>query len=163
VFGASASTAFYRREALLRVGMFPESFGAYFEDVDLAFRLHRAGYQVMFEPGARILHRGSCSHGRNPPRWLREQQAHNEEQVFWRNLPLSELSRALPRHLAVLAGKAWRRWQEGTLLPFLFGRLRVLGEMRQLLRHRRALRELGPDMPLPKWAVESAFWDTGLC
>ena len=40
VFGASASSAFYRRDVLLAVGGFPETFGAYFEDVDLAFRLH---------------------------------------------------------------------------------------------------------------------------
>src|SRR5205807_6501301 len=46
VFGASASSAFFRRDVLLRVGAFPDSFGAYFEDVDLAFRLHGAGYQV---------------------------------------------------------------------------------------------------------------------
>src|SRR5229473_5411013 len=50
VFGASASCAFYRRQALVQVGSFPESFGAYFEDVDLAFRLHWAGYEVMYEP-----------------------------------------------------------------------------------------------------------------
>src|SRR5262249_43231781 len=50
VFGASASSAFYRREAFLGVGGFPEEFGAYFEDVDLAFRLHRAGRRVVYEP-----------------------------------------------------------------------------------------------------------------
>ncbi len=43
VFGASASSAFYRRDLLRRVGSFAERFGAYFEDVDLSFRLHRAG------------------------------------------------------------------------------------------------------------------------
>src|SRR5262245_9210931 len=56
VFGAAGTGAFYRREALDRVGLFPESFGAYFEDVDLSFRLHRAGYRVLFEPAARLLH-----------------------------------------------------------------------------------------------------------
>src|SRR5262249_15618476 len=30
VFGASGSSAFYRRDLLLQVGCFPESFGAYF-------------------------------------------------------------------------------------------------------------------------------------
>ena len=41
VFGASASSAFYRRDSLLEVGALPEDFGAYFEDVDLSFRLQR--------------------------------------------------------------------------------------------------------------------------
>jgi GT2 family glycosyltransferase len=157
VFGASASSAFYRREVLNRVGAFPESFGAYFEDVDVAFRLHRAGYRVVFEPAARVLHRVSASHGR-PRRRLLEQQSRNEERVFWRNLPGGDLARALPRHLAVLAAKAWRRWQEGTLLPFVWGRLRVLGELPALLRHRRHLRDLGPADRVERWRVEEVFW-----
>lgn len=159
VFGASASSAFYRRAALLRVGGLPEAFGAYFEDVDLAFRLQRAGYRAVFEPGARVLHRVSASYGR-PRRRLLEQQSCNEERVFWRNLPGPALVRALPRHLAVLAAKAWRRWQEGTLTPFLCGRLRLLGEIRSLLRHRRELRRLGVASDTSSWQVEPRYWGT---
>jgi GT2 family glycosyltransferase len=137
VFGASASSAFYRRDWLLHVGSFPESFGAYFEDVDVSFRLRRAGGVIAFEPAARVLHHGSASHGR-PSGALLEQQSRNEERVFWRNVPAANLPLALPLHLAVLAAKAWRRWREGTLAPFLRGRLAVAGEVRDLLRHRRA-------------------------
>jgi GT2 family glycosyltransferase len=157
VFGASASSAFYRRAALDRVGAFPEAFGAYFEDVDLAFRLQRAGYRAVFEPGARVLHRVSASHGR-PRRRLLEQQSCNEERVFWRNLPGRALLRALPAHLAVLAAKAWRRWREGTLAPFLCGRLRLLSEIPSLLRYRRALARLGPAADLARWEVEPRYW-----
>jgi GT2 family glycosyltransferase len=157
VFGASASSAFYRRDVLLRIGAFPESFRAYFEDVDVAFRLHRAGYQVVYEPTSRVLHRVSASYGR-PRRRLLEQQAQNEERVFWRNVPWSDLPAALPRHLAVLAAKGWRRWQEGTLTAFLCGRLRLLGEVRTLARHRRALRLLGPATAAADWHVENHFW-----
>jgi GT2 family glycosyltransferase len=160
VFGASASSAFYRREVLLRVGAFPESFGAYFEDVDLAFRLHRAGYQVWFEPASRVLHRMSSSYGR-PRRALLAQQSRNEECVFWRNLPRRTLLRALPLHLAVLAAKAWRRWEEGGLAPFLCGRMRVLGEVPALARHRRWLTGLGPATGMERWEVEDQFWGEG--
>jgi GT2 family glycosyltransferase len=153
VFGASGSSAFYRREALLRVGAFPESFGAYFEDVDLAFRLHRAGYEIVFEPASRVLHHVSASYGR-ARRELLEQQSQNEERVFWRNLPPRLLARALPRHLAVLTGKAWRRWQEGTLVPFLCGRFRVLGEVKELVRHRRWLARLGPAKEIAGWEID---------
>jgi GT2 family glycosyltransferase len=144
VFGASASSAFYRRSALERVGFFPEEFGAYFEDVDLSFRLNRAAYRVQFEPNSRVWHRGGASYGRKDRRLL-EQQSCNEERVFWRNVPGSELLRSLPRHMAVLAGKAVRRCREGTLIPFLMGRLRVLGEVGQLVRHRRALHQMAAD------------------
>jgi GT2 family glycosyltransferase len=160
VFGASASSAFYRRDVLLRIGAFPESFGAYFEDVDVAFRLHRAGYQVVFDPAARILHHVSASHG-PPRRRLLEQQSRNEERVFWRNVPAADWPGALPRHLAVLAAKAWRRWREGTLTPFVCGRLRVLGEIGALARHRRALGALGPTARAADWDVEERFWGDG--
>jgi GT2 family glycosyltransferase len=156
VFGASASSAFYRREAVLRVGGFPEDFGAYFEDVDLAFRLQRAGYRALFEPASRVLHHGGASY-RRPPALL-EQQSRNEERVFWRNVPGKALWRALPLHLAVLAAKAWRRWREGNLLPFVRGRLRVLAEAPAIWRHRRRLRRLGPEMPLRSWCVEARWW-----
>jgi GT2 family glycosyltransferase len=154
VFGASASSAFYRRSALLHVGTFPECFGAYFEDVDLAFRLQRAGYHACFAPDSRVLHRVGGSHGKRGRR-LAEQQSCNEERVFWRNLPWPTLAQALPLHLAVLAGKAWRRWQEGKLTPFLCGRLRLLGEIPALLRHRRLLKELGPGRAPNLWQVET--------
>jgi GT2 family glycosyltransferase len=157
VFGASASSAFYRRDALLRVGAFPEEFGAYFEDVDVAFRLQRAGYRAVYEPAARVLHRVSASYGK-PRRRLLERQSCNEERVFWRNVPGRALARALPLHAAVLAAKAWRRWREGALAPFVCGRLRLLAELPALLRHRRWLRRLGPDADVRAWQVEERFW-----
>jgi GT2 family glycosyltransferase len=157
VFGASGSSAFYRRDVLRRVGGLPAGFGAYFEDVDLAFRLHRAGYEVVFEPAARVLHHVGASYGR-PGGALLERQSCNEERVFWRNVPGRDLPRAVPLHLAVLAAKAWRRWREGTLAPFLRGRLRVLGEVPALLRHRQALQALGPAVPARQYGVESRFW-----
>jgi GT2 family glycosyltransferase len=156
VFGASGSSAFFRREVALRVGGFPETFGAYFEDVDLAFRLNRAGYAAVFEPASRVLHHVNSSYGR-PARSLLAQQSRNEERVFWRNLPADVLTRALPAHLVVLAGKAWRRWREGTLRPFLCGRLRVLGEVPALLRHRRQLAALGSAADLTKWPVDFSW------
>ena len=156
VFGASASSAFYRRDALLEVGAFSESFGAYFEDVDLAFRLHWAGYEVVFEPCSRVFHRISSSYGR-PNRRLLEQQSRNEERVFWRNLPAGFLTRAVPRHIAVLVGKARRRWEEGGLLPFFFGRLRVLGEALSILHHRRNLRDRFSGIRPSRWEIDASY------
>ena len=154
VFGASASSGFYRRAALDEVGLFPECFGSYFEDVDLAFRLQRAGYQTIYEPASRVLHHGSASFGHQGRR-LVEQQSRNEELVFWHNLPARVLLRSLPRHLAVLVGKALRRREEGTLTPWLLGRLRVLSEVPAILRHRGALRAWTKDTDVAAWRVDS--------
>jgi GT2 family glycosyltransferase len=140
VFGPSASSAFYRREMVLRVGAFPEDFGAYFEDVDLACRLRRAGGWTVYEPRSRVLHRGGCSYGR-PSAALVEQQSRNEERLFWRNVAGSELPWAVPLHAAVLAGKCWLRWREGTLVPFLRGRARALAESCRRAPRRSGARE----------------------
>ena len=161
VFGASASSAFYRREVLLDVGGFPEDFGAYFEDVDVSFRLHWAGFRIVYEPASRVWHRVSASHGRRARRLL-EQQSCNEERVFWRNLPGRDLLRALPWHAAVLAAKMCRRWQEGTLLPFILGRLRTLAEAPVLLRHRRELRRRSDRPDTAAWGVETRYWGAAL-
>lgn len=157
VFGVSASSAFYRRQALLDVGAFPEEFGAYFEDVDVSFRLHWAGHRLVYEPASRVWHRVSASHGKLARRLL-EQQSRNEERVFWRNLPASALLRAVPWHAAVLAAKACRRWEDGELLPFVFGRLRAWGEIPHILRHRRRLRQRSDGGNAPAWGVEPRFW-----
>jgi GT2 family glycosyltransferase len=157
VFGASASSAFYRRQALLDVGAFPEEFGAYFEDVDVAFRLHWAGHRIVYEPASCVWHCGSASHGR-PRRRLLLQQSRNEERVFWRNLPLRDLLRAIPWHAAVLAAKGVRRWRHGELLPFLFGRLRAFSEMADIVRHRRRLPRERDRGSAAAWGVETRFW-----
>jgi GT2 family glycosyltransferase len=154
VFGTSAAAGFYRRSTLDQIGLFAEEFGSYFEDVDLAFRLNQAGYTSMHEPGSRVLHHISASYGRVGRRLL-ERQSCNEERVWWRNLPASALWRALPRHVAVLAGKAWRRFDEGTLTPWLFGRLRVLWDWRAIARHRRDLPTNGD---MTAWRIDEDFW-----
>jgi len=120
VWGASASAAFYRRDALLAAGGFPADFGAYFEDVDLSHRLNRTGGVTLFQPASVVWHRVSSSYGRSPSREGLVRQSRNEERVFWRNAARIE---HLPRHAAVLAGKAVRRLREGTFRPWMQGRL----------------------------------------
>ncbi|MBA4188409.1 MAG: glycosyltransferase [Planctomycetaceae bacterium] len=125
VWGASAAAAFYRRDAIIEAGGFPEHFKAYFEDVDLSFRLRRLGGEVMYDPASVVWHRVSSSYGKRPSRRTLEQQSCNEERVFWRNVRGLDRARWLPRHTAVLGGKAVKRLQEGTLLPWLLGRVRA--------------------------------------
>ncbi len=125
IFGASASSAFYRREWLVRIGGFPESFGAYFDDVDVACRLRQAGGVTIYEPASRVIHHGGASHGRGTRRLI-EQQSCNEERLYWRN---RRGWSTLPRHAAVVGAKAVRRWSEGRLLPWLAGRTRAWIEL----------------------------------
>ena len=125
VWGVSAAAGFYRRSALVAAGGFPPDFGAYFEDVDLSFRLRKLGFAARFDPDSVVWHRVSASYGRRPGRRTLELQSRNEERVYWRNVRGRDRLRSLPRHAAVLAGKACRRLAEGTLTPWAVGRVRA--------------------------------------
>lgn len=129
VWGVSATAGFYRRSVLLATGGFPTDFGAYFEDVDLSCRIRKLGHTIWFEPTSIVRHRVSASYGKRPSRRILELQSRNEERVFWRNLDRNTRFRHLPRHAAVLAGKACRRLQEGTLVPWTLGRIRAWAGM----------------------------------
>jgi len=59
-WGVSATAALYRREALGRT-IFDEQFFAYYEDVDLCARLHKAGWRTEVLPFIKATHRGSQS------------------------------------------------------------------------------------------------------
>lgn len=66
IFGASATAVIYRRAALEAVALpggqiFAEALFTYYEDVELAVRLRRAGWSAWLEPPARARHAGSAS------------------------------------------------------------------------------------------------------
>jgi GT2 family glycosyltransferase len=57
-----------RTDAFRAVGGFDEGFFLYVEEVDLCWRLRRAGWKVLYEPKARVLHRGAVSTSSHPYR-----------------------------------------------------------------------------------------------
>ena len=130
VFGVSATAALYRRSALDAVALAPgEVFdlrlGAYYEDVDLACRLRRAGRSALWVPAARALHAGSVT-GDRRRRWRLTRLYGNRWAVAARCLgrgfpaavprmaarDLADLARAVGRaDLAAVTGilTGWRR------------------------------------------------------
>ena len=64
VLGPLGGAALWRRAALERAGLLCESYFLYWEDVDIALRVNRAGYACRTEPAARVLHVGSATVGR---------------------------------------------------------------------------------------------------
>ena len=76
-----------RREAIEQVGRFDEGYGKYFEDVDMGWRMARAGWQVMYHGAASCYHLESRAskkpfsadawlHLRAYLRWLRRGSLH---------------------------------------------------------------------------------------
>jgi GT2 family glycosyltransferase len=68
VFGVSAAAAMYRLSALREIvfdgEIFDEDFFAYLEDIDIDFRLRRAGYKAWYTPSAVARHALAGSGGR---------------------------------------------------------------------------------------------------
>ena len=158
VFGACASAGFFRRAALLRAGSFPEHFRAYYDDVDLAFRLRWNGYRCLYTPHSRVFHRLNYSHNhRNAS--LIEQLARNEERVFWSNLPAPLLRRGVVPHLVFVAYCAGTRMlRRDNSRAYLRGKLSVLGELAEIRRQRDRLSRLARNATGPlRWPVETAF------
>lgn len=54
-----------RRTAIDEVGPMDEDYFLYFEETDWCYRFARAGWRMLFWPGARILHRDGGSHSSN--------------------------------------------------------------------------------------------------
>jgi len=52
-----------RREATEEVGLLDEDFFLFSEETDWCYRFRRAGWQVLFFPGAECVHVGGASHG----------------------------------------------------------------------------------------------------
>ncbi len=61
-----------RREALEQVGLFDEDFFLYSEEVDLQFRLRRAGWEVHYFPAATVVHHESQFSAEIPERRINE-------------------------------------------------------------------------------------------
>lgn len=57
----SGACVLVRRSALDELGGFDEGFFMYFEDVDLGYRLGKAGYRNVYEPAATAIHTGAHS------------------------------------------------------------------------------------------------------
>ena len=61
-----------RREMWNDIRGFDESYFMYAEDVDLCWRAHRAGWKVVYEPSARVIHAQGISTDQHPYRMILE-------------------------------------------------------------------------------------------
>ncbi|MDP4009637.1 MAG: glycosyltransferase family 2 protein [Candidatus Shapirobacteria bacterium] len=57
-WGSSAAFTVYKKDILIKIGLFDDDFFAYEEDVDISLRLHNLGYKTLYIPKAISYHLG---------------------------------------------------------------------------------------------------------
>ncbi len=64
---AHGAAMLIRRDAIEKVGLMPESYFLYYEELDWSMMFTRAGYQIWYEPQCTIYHKESQATGQNSP------------------------------------------------------------------------------------------------
>lgn len=64
---AHGAAMFIRRDAIYKVGLMPECYFLYYEEIDWSIMFTRAGYQIWYEPKCTIFHKESQTTGPNSP------------------------------------------------------------------------------------------------
>ncbi|NNE71635.1 MAG: glycosyltransferase family 2 protein [Rhodothermales bacterium] len=98
VFWATGAALLLRRSALETVGLLDEAFEFHMEEIDLCWRLRRAGYRVMTEPRAKAYHIGGGSLAQTSPRKTRY-NFRNSLLMLYKNLPPSGWLRVFPQRI----------------------------------------------------------------
>lgn len=158
IFGASGGGSLFTAKALKDIGLFDEDFFAYYEDVDLAWRLQLAGWRSIYAPKAVVFHRIGATSSRVKG-FVVYQSIKNLPWVIWKNIPSGLLWKIVPRFIFVYTmfiGSALSRGQFAPVFKGLFwGTVLMPKKLWQRLiiqRNRKAsnkyiLSVLWPDLP----------------
>ena len=110
---ACGGSMLIRRDVFLEVGGFDEDFFAFFEDVDLGWRLWVLGYRVTLTPSAITYHRHHGSFSSIPSHRTYLLYERNALYSIYKNYEQETLDRALPAALLLLGQRAVRFLEMG--------------------------------------------------
>ncbi len=115
VFAACGAACLYRVATLKEIGLLDEDFFAYYEDVDLSFRVQLAGWQIRYVPTAQVYHQINAT-GSKIKGFMTYQTMKNLPWLLYKNAPASVFWRVLPRFIvaycsfilsAIWRGQGW--------------------------------------------------------
>jgi GT2 family glycosyltransferase len=109
----SSACVLLRRAALDQVGLLDESYFIYGDEVDLQFRLHRAGWKVYYLPESTTVHFG----GRSMNRWSRRKMVYRGKMLFYQKHYGTVRTVALRAMLSVLSLGKLLLWSGAMLIP----------------------------------------------
>lgn len=139
VFGACGAAAAYRRAMLAETGFLDDAFYFSCEDIDLAWRAHLAGWEVLYVPRAIVYHKLKASGGSGVIGSYHD--GRNFLYVIWKNYPAG----LLRRHAGDILRAQWRisrealaAWRGAAARARLRGQLAgLMGVIKMLPARRR--------------------------
>ncbi len=149
-----------RRDIFLSSGGFDEDYFAFFEDIDLGWRLWVLGYRVLYAPAAVAYHKGHATGSKLPAHQLRVLYERNALATLIKNYDDANLARVLPAAM-LLAGKralVYGHVQDGAFRPWAKDGEETQSVKRVGLSHVVALADLadGADVVWGKRAIVQA-------
>jgi GT2 family glycosyltransferase len=106
VFSACGGAAAYRRRMIDEIGFLDDAFFFSCEDIDLAWRAHLAGWEVIYAPEAIVYHKLKASGGSGVTGSYHD--GRNFLYVLWKNYPTG----LMRRHAGDIAKAQWRITRE---------------------------------------------------
>lgn len=118
VFSASGGASLFRTDLFRDIGLFDETFFAYFEDIDIGFRARLRGHAIIYDPAAVAHHKIGATSERIPGFTVR-QTFQNLPVLITKNVPRGLRRMIVPRFVllfgmmlakATLTGSAKPAW-----------------------------------------------------
>jgi hypothetical protein len=114
VFWATGAALMLRRSALDEVGLLDEQFEMHMEEIDLCWRLQRAGYRVRVAPDSEVYHIGGASLPKGNPRKT-YYNFRNSLLMLYKNLAPADWLRVFPQRIAMDGAAMLRATAQGQM------------------------------------------------
>ncbi|MBG84576.1 MAG: hypothetical protein CMJ40_08525 [Phycisphaerae bacterium] len=123
IFGPTGCAMLARADVIEECGgLFREDLECYYEDTELAFRLHRFGHETWHVPESRIRHRVSAAYDKIPRRRAYF-VSRNSTLLFWTAVPVRLWWSAIPQRSLLSLLLMMKALRQKCLIPFIRGRL----------------------------------------
>jgi GT2 family glycosyltransferase len=101
VYSLKGACMLWKKSVLNKIGLLDESYFAYFEETELCHRAINLGYSVHFTPKSKIIHYGGFTSNTMNQAFVQYHNAKNRIATYIKHLPLNEVIKILPLHLAL--------------------------------------------------------------
>lgn len=141
IFAASGGASIFSLAMFKKIGLFDEDFFAYYEDIDLGFRMQLAGWKVIFQPKSVAYHHVSGT-GSKISGFGIYQTSTNFWYTFIKDMPGILFWKYFPLAVYWYARMFVARFIRGDLWPFTKGFFRTIWNIPKILSKRRRVQKL---------------------